>query len=154
MICLEETANEDEQGWVCSGTSAPANHIFPLHAQGWQREHCGEELPASNPEQGRLVECCTVLARRQEEAERHGGGWERAAVRALHPQEATTSVNAVWSRGRVGSGTIHCWQSTPRSRKLPCFKWKIRFRLLVSWVRRLHCTINFNHYDEVNCLSF
>lgn len=29
-----KTANEDEQGWVYSSTSAPANHVFTLNAHG------------------------------------------------------------------------------------------------------------------------
>lgn len=78
--CLpwRKTANEDEHGWVCSSSSAPASHVFTLEAQGWQRAHCGEELPPSNPEQGPTCKgLCAVL-----------GGWKRLRGTEAQLEEA------------------------------------------------------------------
>ena len=107
-----KTANEDEHGWVCSSSSAPACHVFTLAAQGWQRARCGEELPTSNPEQGLTCKgLCAVLGGRKRL--RHSRGQERAADRALHPQRAQTNGNTMQLGGRVESGSISCGPHPP-----------------------------------------
>ena len=87
--CLpwRKTANEDEHGWVCSSSSAPASHVFTLEAQGWQRVRCGEELPPSNPEQGPTCKgLCAVL-----------GGWKRLRGTAEARRELQTSPTSLKS---------------------------------------------------------
>lgn len=44
-------------------TAAPANHVRTWDAQGWRREHCGEELPPSTADQGPTQEIQTAQGR-------------------------------------------------------------------------------------------
>lgn len=91
---------------------------------------------------------------RPAEAERHGGGQERAAARPKSPK--SRDINTVRLRGkaeRVPFTVTYTRQKAPTEvENCPDLDEKSDSSCW-SHVRCLHCTIDYNHYSEVKCFK-